>query len=361
MKRKLVVIGNGVGMALCPEKFDLKRVMPSVWKSFCCSEDDKAERELIAHCLKGVDREKGPTQESQLMSAQIAQLGHELISNSVVQNKLGDWFQNKALNYQSTIAKYIYNVASALNENSKEFQSDEKFRQFIEGLIPFLGETRSHFATLNYDTLFYSAFNDAQNIKSKHYRICHGYVKKTCLNDGYRKTGFDETHFDRKGEEDFGYYLHLHGSPLIVDQKGAPTKLKRSELEDHIPTSARHIILSDGALKPFLIERSEVLRLYWRMLSKAIDEVSEIIIFGYGGFDDHLNQLIMDKAEKKNKYVIEWSGAKHYSDGDDVLEGREISADSYWENRLGPNTFIKRSDDILEFRSWDDPGSFVPF
>ncbi|WP_146064561.1 hypothetical protein [Thalassococcus halodurans] len=264
------------------------------------------------------------------------------------------------MQYQKVIAKYIYNVARTLNCNSEEFQDDLRFRKFIDDLIPFLNDTRSHFATLNYDTLFYSEFNDDQEVDGKSYRICHRYSSRTCLNDGYRKTGFDEANFDRETGEDFGYYLHLHGSPLIVDRRNAPRKLKRHKVNGHDPKSARHIILSDGALKPFLIERSEVLRLYWKMFSKALGEADEVILFGYGGFDDHLNRIIKEKF-KGRKFVIEWSGSKHFSDDSDVLESKEISADNYWRRKLGKRTIIKRSDNILEFQNWDDPNSFIPF
>lgn len=331
-----------------------------VWKNYGDSEKEKDEQRLVADCLKGVDETTGPSDEAQLMGAQIVQFGHELISGMVGDDNLGNWFQDTAQNFPTAIAKYIYNVARQLNENSKEFQDDERFVQFRNGLIPFISKTRSHIATLNYDTLFYSAFNEEQEVDGETFQNCKRQPWKTDLSDGYRAAGFGRNHFERPPDNDFGFYLHLHGSPLFVEEDGQTKKLKRNELKDHTPQSARHIILSDGELKPHLIQRSDVLSLYWRMLDKAIDESEEIILFGYGGADKHLNRLIREKLSKP-KYVIEWSGTQHLSTGNEVIEPQEVPADTFWQAELGENTTVKRADDILAFREWDDPSGFYPF
>ncbi len=360
MSKKLIIFGNGVGMALDAEKFDLKKVMPKVWEDFCCDDQAQRERKLIAGCLKGVDEESGPTREDQLMGAQLAQFGHELICHAVEKEEHGSWFTQAASNYPAAIAKYIYNVARQLDENSREYLADQKFVQFTKGLIPFIAETKSHVATLNYDTLFYSAFNEEQDIEGSKYQLCKPKFWQTSLSDGYRTTGFNEDHFKPPSDNDFGYYLHLHGSPLFVDNgEKQAAKLMRHQLADHQPRSAQHIILSDGKLKLLLIQRSEILTLYWKMLGKALEEAEEIILFGYGGADLHLNEMVKRKAGDKAKFVIEWKGTQHWSEGNEVLEPQEIDPKAAWKERLGAKTTVIQADDILEFSHWDDPQGFL--
>lgn len=359
MSKKLIIFGNGVGMALDAEKFDLKKVMPKVWEDFCCDEQASLERKLIASCLKDVEEDSGPTGEDQLMGAQLAQFGHEMICHAVDDDERGNWFTKEARDYPAAIAKYIYNVARKLDANSKEFQADHRFVKFTNGLIPFIAKTKSHVATLNYDALFYSAFNEEQEINGAKYQLCQGQDWKTHLSDGYRSVGFMEQHFEPPNDNDFGYYLHLHGSPLFVDRAEGPKKLNRSELGAHNPQSARHIILSDGNLKPLLIQRSEILTLYWKMLGKALDEAEEIILLGYGGADKHLNEMVKRRAKDKEKFLIEWSGTQHWSEGNEVLEPQEIDPKAAWKERLGAKTTVIQADDILEFSHWDDPQGFL--
>src|SRR6056297_3520076 len=131
----------------------------------------------------------------------------------------------------------------------------------------------------------YQPCDDSQPI-----RLCDKF--NGSLVDGYTKSaGFTKNNFERKYGKDFGYYLHLHGSPLFVGDPGK--KLKRTELALHKP-NAKHIILSDGAMKPYLIQRSKILKLYWDQLSGCIEEAQEVILFGYGGGDDHLNERLAD-------------------------------------------------------------------
>jgi hypothetical protein len=301
MRKKLIIVGNGIGMALSPEHFDLAKVMPKVWKSGCITTGD---RELIAGCIKGIEVEYGPTNESQLMGAQIAQFGHELITGVVEPENRGQWFTDPAITYPLAISKYVYSVAKKLNENSKNFQADKRFLEFSKTLISFLKDTDSHFATLNYDTLFYSAFNDGIEINGETVQLCKPQFWLTTLNDGYRTgTGFSKENFNRPPDRDFGFYLHLHGSPLFISDETKVKKLNRNELSEHTPRNAHHIVLSDGELKPLLITRSSVLAMYWKALEQAIDEAEEIILFGYGGFDRHLNHLIKTNFEKQI-YVV---------------------------------------------------------
>lgn len=330
--------------------------MPDVWENGCLTDSHK---ELIADCLKGVEKDTGPTAEDQMMHAQLAQLGHELITNVVEEEKRENWFTEDAVTYPEAISIYVYNVARQLDKNSKEFQENSKFKEFLDNIVPFIQETKSHVATLNYDTLFYAAFNDGHTVDETTYQLCKNRPSETVLNDGYRAHGFSESNFNRLYSHwDFGYYLHLHGSPLIVDSEKSAKKLQRHEVCSHMPKSAKHVILSDGALKPHLINRSDVLKLYWDMFNKAIEEASEVIVIGYGGGDDHINAAL--KKYDKPIRIIEWRDPGV----------AQSASETFWSDKLGVGADVLedkekfeliRKDNILEFSDWEKSSEEIPF
>ncbi|MGB0901356.1 SIR2 family protein [Halocynthiibacter sp.] len=343
MSRKLIIIGNGLGMALSPEHFSLQHVMPEVWNN----DLNDAERTLIASCIEGIE-ETGPTSEDRLMPAQLAQFAHELITGIVENNKQDEWFTANALKYPEAIGKYVYNVAQQLNKNSEQFENDIRLKSFYNSFIPFLDKSKSHVATLNYDTLLYSAFNEYYEVGSKIHRICNGYSGS--LVDGYlERNGFDKNNFERQFNRTFGYYLHLHGSPLFTGTPGK--KILRRQLSTQAPGNARHIILSDGRLKRHLIDRSDILTMYWEMLKTALDEASEVILFGYGGGDEHLNELLRG-AKVSKRVVVRDKGSADANQ----------SAKQEWLSRLSHNEDVidhgdsgvsyEPMDNILEFRDW---------
>lgn len=345
MSRKLIIIGNGLGMALSPEHFSLQHVMPEVWNN----DLNDAERTLIASCIQGIE-ETGPTSEDRLMPAQLAQFAHELITDIVENDKQGEWFTAHALRYPEAIGKYVYNVARKLNTNSVQFETDSQLNALFSELIPFISRTKSHVATLNYDTLLYSAFNNRCTIAGVQYQICAPYYQNTSLVDGYQSAnGFSQDHFQRLGMNDFGFYLHLHGSPLFTGSPGR--KIQRNQLNSHAPANAQHIILSDGQLKPLLIGRSDVLSMYWEMLKTALVDANEVILFGYGGGDEHLNELLRD-ADIPKRVVVRDKGSS---------EANQIARQE-WFSRLSHNEDLVDDSDsvvsyepmgsILEFRDW---------
>jgi hypothetical protein len=77
-------------------------------------------------------------------------------------------------------------------------------------LINFVSSTKSHVATLNYDKLLYEEFINAG--------ICSGFSGQ--LVDGFTSSGFDSSNLVRLYGRNFGYYMHLHGSPLFKDIGG---------------------------------------------------------------------------------------------------------------------------------------------
>ena len=102
------------------------------------------------------------------------------------------------------------------------------------------------------------------------------------LVDGFWKTnGFHASHLERMGNNDFGYYMHLHGSPLFRDTKcGWTVKRDRSNFDLSDIFASKHLVLTHIKHKPSVIAASYVLSTYWRYLTFALTEVEEVILFG---------------------------------------------------------------------------------
>lgn len=195
----------------------------------------------------------------------------------------------------------------------------------------FVKETKSHVATLNYDKLLYNAFLDNA--------ILDGY--NGYLIDGMLSTGFDSNHLVRRFSNDFGYYLHLHGSPLFINENGRIHKLSRDQLTLGDDRVGQHVVLTHVKHKPSVIAASEALSAYWDYLKFSMFEAEEIILFGYSGLDTHLNHLMKPYLENKNIRVVEWSEA-----------GEERERATFWRSKLGESTTLIKLDNVLNFSEW---------
>jgi len=92
---------------------------------------------------------------------------------------------------------------------------------FENSVVDYVRETKSHVATLNYDKLLYQSLIENE--------ILSGF--DGTLVDGMLNRGFDEKALERRYGKDFGYYLHLHGSPLFYEHRGNVRKWQRHELD----------------------------------------------------------------------------------------------------------------------------------
>ena len=108
------------------------------------------------------------------------------------------------------------------------------------------------------------------------------------------------------------------------------------------PEDKCHIVLTHVEHKPLIIGSSHILSAYWRRLEKAFEESSQIILFGYSGYDEHLNNRIKLRKDEKELLIVEWEGA-----------GSEDERKRFWETKTGFNRFeLVRLENILEFTSW---------
>lgn len=336
--RKLIIFGNGLGRALDESYFDFAEGMHKAWTSESgLSEEEKI---ILRSALGETCLETGPSHEDDLLGIQIAQTACSLITHLVGGENISLWLTENALKVERAIEKYVFQVANYFQ--SYEFaEFDDNWRNFTGHFCSFVHSSKSHVATLNYDSLLYSVFNERITFDGRTIpRLCDGF--SGTLLDGYTsRRGFCEENFERYSASK-SFYLHLHGSPLFVENsEGKIVKRQRSEANT-LPESRCHVVLAHGELKPNVIAESPVLSLYWKMLNEAIREAGEIVVFGYGGGDNHLNDKLKRRAGDIYVHVVE------YEAPDETTSERE----QYWKGLLGGSVRVSRLPNILMFRDW---------
>ena len=319
MERSILITGNGIGLALDPDFFSLQNGLESVWNNTeHLSNDHKG---LILSAIEGTTDELPPSSEDQLDKLQVAIVATEFLSDFEVSGT--SWISEPAKELPSTFRKYIHEVALHYQRSGQSLP-----KTFVEPLSEFVKNTKTHVVTLNYDNLLYDAF-----ITEKILNGYHG-----ALIDGFWSSGFDEKHLDRHHVNRHGWYMHLHGSPLFVEN----SKVMYSGRDFLDPEDKCHIVLTHVEHKPLIIGSSHILSAYWRRLEKAFEESSQIILFGYSGYDEHLNNRIKLRKDEKELLIIEWEGA-----------GSEHERNRFWETKTGFDHFeLVRLKNILEFTSW---------
>lgn len=319
MVRKLIIFGNGLGMSLDPAHFSLTAALEEIWEreGFLSLE----QQQLIERCLGRVG---APENEDEL------DLLHQAVTHCKSLNKIGDgdihWLTDDGQSFPEITATYIHKVATKLHNYNGTLP-----QHFEDALVEFIRETKSHVATLNYDKLLYNSFIDND--------LVDGY--RGSLVDGMLNSGFSADALVRKYDNNFGYYLHLHGSPLFIDHEESIVKLSRDRLNLQRDIPSKHIVLTHVKHKPSVIAASHALSTYWDYLQFALSEAEEIILFGYSGFDTHLNILLKPYLRNIPLRVVEWSGA-----------GEQDERKTYWKNRLGRDVVVERLDNISDFIDW---------
>lgn len=320
MARSIIIAGNGIGLALDQDYFSLKSGLTSVWSD--TTHLSQEHKNLILSAIEDTSKENPPQSEDQLNQLQVAIIATEFLSNFEVNGI--SWVSEPAKQIPSAFRKYIHEIALYYHRSGLELPDS-----FLIPLSAFVESTKSHVVTLNYDNLLYDGF--------KNTGILNGY--KGSLIDGFwAQSGFDEKHLDRHNVRRHGWYMHLHGSPLFVGNK----KVMGGGRDFLDPEEKCHIVLTHVEHKPLIIGSSHILSAYWRRLEKAFEESRKIVIFGYSGLDDHLNERIKLRKEEKELLIVEWLGA-----------GEEGERRTYWQTKTGFNHFeLIQMNNILEFTCW---------
>lgn len=292
MPRKTLIFGNGLGMALDPRHFSLTNAMADVWADPVALPD--VQKQLISQCVGG--NGAIPEREDQLDPLHLVISACKTLASINMSQRMDvHWLSQEGQQFPVAVSNYIHKVATRLHLYGGELPP-----AFLAPLIDFVRTTKSHVATLNYDKLLYGAFLDAN--------LMAGYFDTTLV-DGMVGGGFSSEALERRYGNNYGYYLHLHGSPLFFDHHGLARKRERHELNPFSPEGSDHIVLTHVRHKRSVIGASTVLSAYWNYLNFCLNESEEIIVFGYSGDDLHLNDVIAAYAQSRRVVVVEWNGA----------------------------------------------------
>lgn len=322
MSRKLLIFGNGLGMAIDSSHYSLENALNKVWKDDTLW-SDTVHRDLIQNCIPSG---QCPVSEEELDKLYLVLTSCDYLNDFPNTTNGQHWLSNYGHDFTTAAQEYIHTVAAHLFDSTNTLPLE-----FKTALIDFIKNTKSHVGTLNYDRLLYKAFVDEG--------ICNGF---DYLVDGFWNSGFDSSNLVRLYDKDFGYYMHLHGCPLFEDKGGLTYKEKLYNFQIAKKNPSKHIVLTHIKHKPSVITASEILSVYWSYLILSLSEVNEIILFGYSGYDTHLNQILKVHANSKSKKIVEWDG-----DGQTVKQRQQ-----FWDGALGANVNLQRMPDITQFTAW---------
>lgn len=325
MKRSVIVVGNGLGMALDSEYFSLAKGLETVWHSTVSLSEQ--QKNLVNSAMPKRLSMDYPSSEDELDELQLAIVVSEWLKDFESSNV--KWLSDESRKLSRAFKHFVHEVGFYFHESKKTLPA-----QFVSNLAQFIIKTKSHVATLNYDNLLYDAFLNSD------YKYDLLYNYEGSLIDGFLKDGFASKNLNRlpKKVPKLGWYLHLHGSPLFIGNK----KLTGEKRKDRNLTEKSHIVLTHVNHKRFIIESSEILSAYWNKFNEALDEAETVILFGYSGCDTHLNEKIRLRCQKNPVHIIEWHGGKDLS-----------SRQKHWNQNLkGCNVSVKQLDNILDFYDW---------
>ncbi|MCG5054090.1 MAG: SIR2 family protein [Myxococcales bacterium] len=311
-------------MALDSEHFLLANALRLVWEAPMALEPE--QKALIKSCLKAQGVGTHPRGEGDLDVLHRALIACSFLKD--LPEGEAKWLTDHGADFPAATMSYFTRVAWHLHRSPKPLPD-----AFVKPLVDFLQSTRSHLATVNYDNLLYQRLIAA--------KVLQGY--DGCLVDGfYSEGGFAPTNLDRRYGKNFGWYLHLHGTPLFIDDSsGRTTKQAQNEAN---PYPTRHLVLTHVSHKRSVIDASPVLSEYWRRLRLALHESDGVTVIGYSGCDEHLNETIKS-SQTSSRLVVEWTGA-----------GQEDARRAYWAERIGDGVHLIRLDSVLDFTDWGGAG-----
>lgn len=333
MAKNLFIFGNGLGRALENNFFQIEPAMRAAWDDKECLTE--VQRDLISRCIsKATGESREPRAEHELEPLYDVLEACETIAEfETVDVRGGAWLTEHGVQFPQAIRKYIHRVSRYFHEREEIGFDDRDYlpESFSAPLYDAACNIGINVATLNYDDLLYNIFTETP---------VFGEYK---LRDCFFRDGFDYDRAQKKHNEPWGWFLHLHGSPLYQSHPGrVPTKMTRWDLKKFEGGPTNHVILANVENKAKLIDSSEILRAYWLRFRSTVSAANNIVLFGYSGEDLHLNDVIETSAGDARIRVVEWSGAGE-------IGARNI----YWTSALGgKNVEVIPLDDILQFTDW---------
>lgn len=285
------------------------------------------QKDLVVSAIPGLSPTDYPRSEEELDTLQVAMVAADFLRS--FETDRVRWLSDTSRDIPHAFRQYVHAVGAYFHRHGKMLPNE-----FVLPLVEFVKNTKSHVAVLNYDNLLYDAFIQEE--------VVHGF--DGTLLDGFLSNGFDKKNLDRYSELKHGWYLHLHGSPLFVDDKKL-TGQERINLKKLEPTERSHIVLTHVEHKPLIIESSNILREYWKYFGTALDESQKIVLFGYSGSDTHLNEALQRRCRGKRICVVERKCNRALSD-----------RIGYWRTKLEgcDNPTVHQRDSILTFTDWNN-------
>jgi hypothetical protein len=311
-KYTTIIIGNGLGMAVKADYFPLEKGLQKAWSNL----DNDTQSRIKTLLTAGDD----------LLTEQQLEKHYEVIQLCARLERFEDhnqlkWLDDKARDFPIKFRELIEDTAwHFLDYNGDQTQ----LNPLLEDLKFFINHNYTHIATLNYDKLIYGNFIDTE--------IMDGYNGE--LVDGFYSSGFHPHNLTRAFGRQFGWYLHLHGSPLFYTctKTGAykKTQLKDSKADRKTQGLREHIVLCNTNLKSSQISQSDVLLTYWYYFRAALDKSDTVIIFGCSGDDFHVNKEISDWFRNSNNHQNKKIKIIEYADSKFTQEQRQ----QFWSSAL---------------------------
>jgi len=326
-----IIFGNGLGMAIDPEYFTLETGL-----RFVTEELTDEERNIICFNQNGMPRTEPELESHHKILTSCRTLLH-------YQSEL-NCLSDIGMNFPNTYQNFIYRAAKYFFDYQAN-EEYEQFNNFIDALCNYIksGQT-CHIATLNYDKLLYKPLIDRKILSDYDGFLVDGmYVKKG---------GFDFENLIPKWGNNFGWYLHLHGSPIFyTGENRVINKEHIFTLPSHYSHNGHlhnHIVLASTEVKPYLIAGSMLLDYYFQFFTYALSSSDNLLLFGYSGLDRHVNlaikeRLVNDDTFPVDIHIIEWGGDKNQRERAD-----------FWKKTVGSNNYKKNinlrlMDNILEY------------
>lgn len=317
------LIGNGLGKAINPGHFDLKQGMKTGWKN-------TRSRKIKSLITKFLCKAK-PTSEKDLEKIQDCFLKLQSIEHQIkgLPRALKNTLENYINKDKEKFYNYLFNVSSHFYHYNLETTKPEilfKFNCFINNFCSYLIARKTngdnvHIATLNYDGLLYKSFIDKKD------KIFNGY--SGCLVDGITNSGFNKNNLQQKMGKTFGWYLHLHGSPLFYSENSRIKKNNYNKSTSAFDTvkykhGRKHIILCHPKQKYETIQYSEILKEYLEHFKVAISHSDCLVMLGYGGEDSYINEIIKNFLKDEGVVLVIERSA----------EGLHTERSIFWKERL---------------------------
>lgn len=323
-----ILFGNGLGRAIDNQYFDLGPAITEAWNSTWRLTDN--DKQAILGCLPGnpqeINIEEGHLELLHEVASACKLINAAVGSPRTILAEAGAKLPASVNRLVSRVGYYFHSYT--VPENCQ-------FETFCKKLALYIKTYYVHVATLNYDNVLYNSLIDA--------KILNGY--RGHLIDGFTKDGGVDLTFENKNldriQERLGFYLHLHGSPLFISKNGKVIKQTQGV---HHTGYEPHMVLHHINQKRAVISGSELLNSYWQRFDQALLQSRCMILFGYGGFDLHINDLIASRKNDVNfgdfdLVIVEWIGS-----------GTRAERKRFWSEKLSTSSFkLIQMDNILEF------------